>query len=45
VCVCVVGGAGVGTSGIGEVAGKECEKVNMMQILCTHLYKCKNDTC
>jgi hypothetical protein len=28
-----------------EVTGKECKRVNMLQILYTHVSKCKNDTC
>jgi hypothetical protein len=29
-----------------EVVGKGCKRVNMVQqILCTHVCKCKNDTC
>jgi hypothetical protein len=27
----------------GELAGKGCRRVNMVQILCTHLCKLKND--
>jgi hypothetical protein len=33
---------GVGTSGRGELAGKEDRRVQKM---CTHACKCKNDTC
>jgi hypothetical protein len=36
---------GVGTSGRGEVAEKGCRKVNIVQILCTHVCKWKNETC
>jgi hypothetical protein len=36
---------GVGTSGKGEDVVKGCRRVNMVQILCTHVYKWKNDTC
>jgi hypothetical protein len=32
-------------SGTGEVAGDGCKRVNMVQILCTHACKCKNDSC
>jgi hypothetical protein len=35
----------VGTSGRGEEVGKVCRKVNIVQILCTHVCKWKNDTC
>jgi hypothetical protein len=35
--------SGVGTGGWQELAGKECRTVNILQILCTHAYKCKND--
>jgi hypothetical protein len=35
---------GVGTSG-GGVAGKWGRRVNMMQKMCTHVCKCKNNTC
>jgi hypothetical protein len=38
-------GGELGTSGRGEVAEKEGRRVNMVQILCTHKYKCENDTC
>jgi predicted RNA-binding protein YlqC (UPF0109 family) len=34
-----------GTSGRGKVLGKECRRVNMVQTLCTHVCKRKNDTC
>jgi hypothetical protein len=33
---------GVSTSRRGEEVGKVCEKVNMVQILCTHVCKWKN---
>jgi hypothetical protein len=36
---------GVGTSGTGDEEGKGCKRVNMVQILCTHVCKWKNDTC
>jgi hypothetical protein len=36
------GGGGFATSGRGKVAGKK-EGVNMVQILCTHVCKYKND--
>jgi hypothetical protein len=29
----------------GELEGKRVERVNMVQIVCTHICKCKNDTC
>jgi hypothetical protein len=32
-------------SGRGEVVGKGDRRVNIVQKLCTHLYKYKNDTC
>jgi hypothetical protein len=28
-----------------EDAGKGCRRVNMVQILCTHVCKWKNETC
>jgi hypothetical protein len=31
------------TSGKGEVAEKGCRRVNMVQILCEHVCKYKND--
>jgi hypothetical protein len=34
-----------GTSGRGEVLGKGDRRVNMLQKMCTHVSKCKNDTC
>jgi hypothetical protein len=34
----------VGTSGSGEDVGKGCRRVNMVQILCTHVCKQKNET-
>jgi hypothetical protein len=40
-----VSGGGVGISGKGEVAGKEDRRVNRVQRMCTHICKCKNDTC
>jgi hypothetical protein len=36
---------GVGTSGMGEDVGRGCRKVNMVQILCIHICKWKNETC
>jgi hypothetical protein len=38
-------GGEVGTSGRGEVTGKESARVTLVQKLCTHVCKCKNDTC
>jgi hypothetical protein len=35
----------VDTSGRGEEVGKGCERVNMVQILCIHIWKWKNETC
>jgi hypothetical protein len=35
---------GVGTSGSGEAVGKGYRRVNIVQILCTHIYKCKNSS-
>jgi hypothetical protein len=29
----------------GEDVGKGCKKVNIVQILCTHVYKWKNECC
>jgi hypothetical protein len=29
----------------GEEVGKGCRRVNMVQILCTHVHKLKNETC
>jgi hypothetical protein len=34
----------VGTSGKGEEVGKGKRRVNMVQIVCTYVYICKNDT-
>jgi hypothetical protein len=34
-----------GTSGRGEDVGKECGRVNIVQILYTHVGKGKNDIC
>jgi hypothetical protein len=39
-----VGGV-FGTGGRGEVVGKGGRRMNTVQIMCTHVYKCKNDTC
>jgi hypothetical protein len=36
---------GISTSGRKEVAGKGSKRVNKVQKLCTHVRKCKNDTC
>jgi hypothetical protein len=36
---------GVGTSGRGDEVGKGHGRVNMVQILCTHVCKWKNETC
>jgi hypothetical protein len=33
------GGRGVGTNESGKDVGKECRKVNIVQILCTHVCK------
>jgi hypothetical protein len=38
-------GWGVGISGRGEDVGKECRRVNIVQIFCTHIKKWKNETC
>jgi hypothetical protein len=35
----------VDTSGNGEKVGKGCTKVNVVQILCRHVGKWKNETC
>jgi hypothetical protein len=35
----------VSTSGSGEEVGKGLGRVNILQILCTHVYKWKNETC
>jgi hypothetical protein len=35
----------VGTSGRGEDAGTGCRGVTMVQILCTHVCRWKNETC
>jgi hypothetical protein len=34
-----------GTSRKGEMFGKGGRRVNMLQKICTHVSKCKNDTC
>jgi hypothetical protein len=34
----------VDTSGRGEDIKKRCRMVNIMEILCTHVYKWKNET-
>jgi hypothetical protein len=36
---------GVGTSSRGLDVGIWCRRMNMVQMLCTHLYKWKNETC
>jgi hypothetical protein len=41
----VLFGGRVGTSGRGEEVGKECRRVNIVQILCTHVCKWKSDGC
>jgi hypothetical protein len=33
------------TSGRGKVLGKGGRRVNIVQKMCTHVRKCKNDTC
>jgi hypothetical protein len=35
----------VDTSGKGKMAGKGGRRMNTVQIMCTHVCKCKNDTC
>jgi hypothetical protein len=35
---------GVGSSGKEEVAGKGGRRVNIVQKMCTHVCKCKNET-
>jgi hypothetical protein len=35
----------VGTSGRGDEVGKGYGRVNMVQVLCIHVYKWKNDAC
>jgi hypothetical protein len=40
-----VGGGYFGTSGMGENVGKGFRRVNMLQILCIHVCKWKNETC
>jgi hypothetical protein len=36
---------GVGTSGRREDVGRGCRRVNMVEILCTHVCKWKNEIC
>jgi hypothetical protein len=36
---------GLATNGRGENVGKGYRRVNMVQILCTHICKWKNETC
>jgi hypothetical protein len=36
---------GVGTSGSGEEVGKRCRRMDVVEILCTHVCKQKNETC
>jgi hypothetical protein len=36
---------GFGTNRKVEELGKECKRVKMVQILCAHVYKWKNETC
>jgi hypothetical protein len=38
-------GWGIGTSGSGEGIKKGCKRVNMMEMLCTHVCKWINGTC
>jgi hypothetical protein len=38
-------GKGVGTGGRREEVGQEYRRVRMVQILCTHACKWKNETC
>jgi hypothetical protein len=40
---CGVGWRHVGTSGSRQMAGKGDKRVNIMQKMCTHVCKCKND--
>jgi hypothetical protein len=35
----------VGSSWTGEDMGRGCRRVNTVQILCTHVYKWRNETC
>jgi hypothetical protein len=35
----------VGTNGREEDLEKGCRRVNMVEILCTHVYKWENETC
>jgi hypothetical protein len=39
-----IGLAHEGNSGKGEVAGKGDRRVNIVQKMCTHICKCKNNT-
>jgi hypothetical protein len=39
------GGRGIGTCGRGEDIRKGCRRVNMVEILGTHVSKWKNDIC
>jgi hypothetical protein len=41
----VQGGNGDGTVDGGEVVGKGGRKMNILQIMCIHICKYKNDTC
>jgi hypothetical protein len=38
-------GPGIGISGKGENVEKACGRLNMVQTLCTHVCKWKNETC
>jgi hypothetical protein len=40
-----VGERVIGTGGSGEVAGRGGRRMNTVQIMYTHVCKCKNDTC
>jgi hypothetical protein len=35
----------MGNSGMGRDVGRGCRRVNMVQILCAHVYKWKNEIC
>jgi hypothetical protein len=39
------GGGGLPPLGGGEVVEKRGRRVSIVQILCTHVSKCKSDTC
>jgi hypothetical protein len=36
---------GIGTSGSGKEVGKECQRVNIVQIVCTHVCRWKKGAC